>query len=544
MTIQRLALALLLCSGGYATAQAQQPVPPAVADFAAAAPAASFQEPLAGRIASLSASAIGAHIELLASPAMEGRGLGTHGLDTAIEYAAAALKLAGIPPYGAPDSYYQLVPLRQISGTTGQIEIERRDGEQIATRLFVHGVDCLFSAMPPQSLKAPVVFASFGIREPQLGRDDYAGLDVRGRIVMILSGAPREPAWQKPELVARYAAKSVRERYAAKLETARKLGAAAVFAVEDEGFATDMAANVLDEARAFRPYDPDPANEPPLLVRVSRSLAFAIIGEDVLAQATTAATRVAQPKATATIRISGEERLIVSRNVLGILAGSDPKLRDEAVVIGAHIDHLGMRGGALHPGADDNASGTAALLEIAKAFAASPEKPKRTLIFVFWTGEEGGHFGSTFGAKHPRWPLDHIAAYLNLDMIGHPWLMSEVRKLVADSRLPDAEAFLAGVKAESFVEPGLPRGVPALETALRNSARGNGLAMHLDWTDGKHGGSDYRAFARAGVPFIRFFGNFFPDYHEPGDTADRLDPAQAQRVARFAFATAWELANR
>ncbi|MGH7489922.1 MAG: M28 family metallopeptidase [bacterium] len=251
----------------------------------------------------------------------------------------------------------------------------------------------------------------------------------------------------------------------------------------------------------------------------------------------------ASPSSTATIRITGEEHLIVSRNVLGILVGSDPKLRDEAVVIGAHIDHLGIADGAIHPGADDNASGVAALLEIAKAFAASPEKPKRTLIFAFWTGEEEGHLGSAYNVKHPRWPLADIAAYLNLDMIGHPWLMSEIRKLVDDNHLPDAAGYLAAVKAESFVEPGVPRGFPALERAPRNSARGNNLAMHIDWTDGKYGGSDYRAFARAGVPFIRFFGNFFPDYHKPGDTPDRLDMAQVQRVARFAFATAWELAN-
>ena len=269
------------------------------------------------------------------------------------------------------------------------------------------------------------------------------------------------------------------------------------------------------------------------------------VGEEALEAAGKGEPRRATAtESTATIRVTGTESLIVSRNVLAIIPGSDPALRDEAVVLGAHIDHLGLTGGAMHPGADDNASGTAALLEIARTFAASPVKSKRTLVFAVWTGEEEGHLGADFYAKHPRWPLQHTAAYLNLDMIAHPWLAAEIRKLVTDSNLPDGEAFLARVSAESFVEPGVPRGVPALETALRRSARGNALAMHIDWTDGKHGGSDYREFARQGVPFIRFFGNFFPDYHEPGDTADRIDPAQIQRVARFAFATAWELANR
>jgi hypothetical protein len=540
MLIRRIAVALIVFTSSHLAAQTSPP-PPARADFAAATSGQTFAEPLASRVAGISAAAIGVHINLLASPAMEGRGLGTRGLDTAIEYAAATLRLAGIPPYGSSDSYYQMVPLRQITGTRGQVEIERRDRDEIVTRTFASGVDCLFSAQPPQTVKAPVVLAGFGIREPQLGRDDYAGLDVRGRIVLIESGVPSGTAWQTPELLARYAASGARERYAVKLETARALGAAAVLGVEDEGFATNLPENVADEERAFRSYDRDP-HEPPMLIRVSRSVASAIAGESLVDPSVNSPTH-AQPTATATIHVGGEERLIVSRNVLGILVGSDPKLRDEAVIIGAHIDHLGMEGGVIHPGADDNASGTAALLEIAKAYATSPVKPARTLIFAFWTGEEEGHLGSAFNVKHPRWPLTRIAAYLNLDMIGHPWLMSEIRKLVDDNHLPDGAAYLAGVKAESFVEPGVPRGFSRLERALRDSARGNGLAMHIDWTDGKFGGSDYRDFARAGVPFIRFFGNFFPDYHKPGDTPERLDMQQVQRVARFAFAASWELAN-
>ncbi len=545
MLIRRIALAMIVFASIRAAAQtpAATATNDAATDFVAPISAKPFAEPLASRVAAISDVAIGVHINLLASPALEGRGVGTHGLDAATEYAAATLRLAGIPPYGAPDSYYQPVPLRKVTGTRGQIEIERRDRDGIVTRAFASGVDCLFSAQPPQTLKAPVVFAGFGIREPQLGRDDYAGLDVRGRIVLIVAGVPGGAAWQTPQLLARYAASGAGERYAVKLETARALGAAAVLAVEDEGFATSLAENVADEERAFRSYDRD-SHELPMLVRVSPTVAAAITGEDVAAQSASSATRPPQPATTATIRVNGEEQLIVSRNVLGILIGSDPKLRDEAVIIGAHIDHLGMEGGVIHPGADDNASGVAALLEIAKTFAASPEKPKRTLIFAFWTGEEEGHLGSAFNVKHPRWPLARVAAYLNLDMIGHPWLATEIRKLVDDSHLPGADAYVASVKAENFVEPGVPRGFPALERALRDSARGNALAMHIDWTDGKYGGSDYRDFARAGVPFIRFFGNFFPDYHKPGDTPDRLDMTQVQRVARFAFATAWELANQ
>jgi Zn-dependent M28 family amino/carboxypeptidase len=246
---------------------------------------------------------------------------------------------------------------------------------------------------------------------------------------------------------------------------------------------------------------------------------------------------------TATIRTGGNERLVTSRNVAGFIAGSDPRLREEAVVIGAHMDHLGRVGDVVYPGADDNASGVAALLEIARTFAASPSRPKRTLVFAFWTGEEEGKFGSGYWVRHPLWPLKHTLAYLNLDMIGHPWSMDEIRKLVADTGLPNGEQFLARVKPADFAEPGVAEWSPDLAQVLRRAGPASGLALHLDRTDGRSGGSDYRDFARAGLPWVRFYGNFFPAYHEPGDTADQLDPAQVQRMARFCLATAWLLAN-
>lgn len=518
--------------------------PPAGSDFTDGT-LVPFDEPLATAVQKVRGPMIAAHLELLASPAMEGRGLDSRGLDAATGYAAAVLRLAGIQPYGDADgSWYQRVPLRKIAGTTGTVEIERKQGELTATHVFANGVDALFAAIPPQTLRAPVVFAGYGIREQKLAWDDYAGLDVRGRVVMIVAGLPSGAAWQNDAMRERYGSRSTRERFAAKLELARSLGAAAVLAIEDEGFGASMAENVADEARAFLAYDHEPGHEAPALIRVSRSVACAVIGEDALdAVLKGEARRPAPSGAVATIRVGGTETLTVSRNVLGILPGSDPKFRDEAVVLGAHIDHLGIVNGVLHPGADDNASGTAALLEIAKTFAALETKPKRTLIFAFWTGEEEGRFGSDYYVAHPRWPLARTVANVNLDMIAHPWLPAEIRKLVADNNVPDAESYLAKALPGIFVEPGLPRGVPALEEAVRRSAAGNGLAMHLDWTDGKHGGSDYRGFARRGIPFLRFFGNFHPDYHKPGDTADRLDPAQIERVARFAFAAAWQLAN-
>jgi Zn-dependent M28 family amino/carboxypeptidase len=246
----------------------------------------------------------------------------------------------------------------------------------------------------------------------------------------------------------------------------------------------------------------------------------------------------------ATLNVRGREKDLLGFNVLGKLEGSDPALRQEAVLIGAHMDHLGRPGGVLHPGADDNASGVAALLEIARAIAKAPVRPRRTVLVAFWTGEEEGKFGSGHYTRHPRWPLAATKAYLNLDMIGHPWTPADLQTLMTESGLKDPKAFLAGLDPAQFAEPGLASGHRDLGPLLKRASLGTGMSLHLDWTDGHNGGSDYRDFARLGLPFVRFFGSYFPEYHKPGDTLDKLDPEQVKRMARLVLATAWLLADR
>jgi hypothetical protein len=302
-------------------------------DFATAEPAPPLPAPLKAALAGIQAPALAARIAFLAAPNMEGRGLGTRGLDTAAEYVAASLALAGVPPLAAADrkqpaaeAYFQLVPLRQLSGAGGEVTVERRSGEEVRRRSFLSGIDCLLPSLPPQTMAAPVVFAGYGIREREPARDDYSGLDVRGKIVLVLAGLPAGAGWQKPELVARYGSEKRRERFAAKLELARTLGAAAVLGVEVEDFATRVLANEQPEEGSFLPYE-NGAEAPPL-VRVSP-----VAADTVLAAAglTAGSARTAAPRdlagVTVTIRVSASERLITSRNVVGTLAGSDPALR-------------------------------------------------------------------------------------------------------------------------------------------------------------------------------------------------------------------------
>jgi hypothetical protein len=545
----RVLLALLVALPAALASQGVRPAQGPAADFVAPGRVVPLPPAIAAAAELIRVENLAAHVEFLAAPSLEGRGLGGQGLEAAADYVASSLGLAGIAPLGTVErgarprsAYFQDVPVREITHAAGQVTIDGRVEGSLTSQAFPAGSNCVLPEIAPQTIAGPVVFAGYGIREASLARDDYRDLDVRGKIVLVIGGVPAGPAWLKPELAARYNSEKGRARYAAKLETAAALGAQAVLGMEPVGFAAEQTRLPIATRTYFLPVEDDSPAQPPLVL-VSPAVAYAILGAGAEPDLRAGKPRV-PTGVTATIRVTGDERGVVGRNVLGAIPGSDPALRGEAVVLGAHVDHLGRKGETIYPGADDNASGVAALIEIAKALAASPRKPPRTVVFAFWTGEEEGHLGSEHYVRHPRWPLERTVLYANLDMIGHPWLPEEIRKLVADTQLPNGEEFLARVKAADFVEPGVAQSAPELCGLLEQAGLGLGLSLHFDRTNGKSGGSDYRAFARKGLPFIRFFGNYFPGYHEPSDKAESLDVAQVRKMARLALATAWLAAAR
>jgi Zn-dependent M28 family amino/carboxypeptidase len=366
---------------------------------------------------------------------------------------------------------------------------------------------------------------------------------VKGKIVLVAGGLPPGPEWQAPGFARRYGPTSRSGRDRARQELAASLGARALLVIDGGAFSADPAEAPNVPASYFTAFEADVPSPLPV-VYISPRAGDALLAE---VRPTTSSVGEVPPQAlpgtSVTVRVSGEEHLVISRNVVGVLRGADPAHAGEAVVLGAHLDHLGRVRDVIHPGADDDASGVAGLLEIARAWAASPAKPARTVVFAFWTGEEEGHFGSDHYVRHPLWPLERTAVYLNLDMIGHPCKPEELRQLVSDARLERGDEFLSKVTPSNFVELGVAEWATDVMAVLVRAARGTGLAMHLDRTDGRSGGSDYRAFARRGVPFVRFFGNYFDGYHEPGDTAEKLDPNQVLTMTRVALASAWLLAS-
>jgi hypothetical protein len=492
-------------------------------DFIRVTQPAPLPIPLASAVAAIETPRIKAHMVFLTDPRQEGRGLGTRGLEATVRYLEAQLKAAALLPFGV--SYRQAVPMREVRPGKSLLRLRLRSG----TFTFRPGRNAVLPPIEPGMLSGSIVFAGHGIQEPGLGHDDFRGLDVRGKIVVFLGSLPTGPAWQKPELIEKYASERLADRYDSRLALLEKLGARGAIALEE-----GLDRRIMEGKEPAQPYflaapGVHALGEPPL-VRIATTPEL----QDALQT---------NPGGTVQLVIRGHVRPIQGFNLLARLVGTDPTLRREAVLIGAHMDHLGMPGGILHPGADDNASGVAALLEIIRTLAANPVRPRRTILFAFWTGEEEGKFGSSHYTRHPRWPLA-ATTYLNLDMIAHPWTAADLHTLLGDSGLKDPKAFLDGLDPAHFAEPGLPPGHPELTSTIAQAGHGTGMSLHLDWTDGRNGGSDYRDFARLNVPFVRFFGSYFPDYHKSGDTLDKLDPEQVARMARLVLATAWLLADR
>jgi hypothetical protein len=491
-------------------------------DFVRASRPEPLPAPLSAALEGLDTARLTRHLSYLTDPRREGRGLGTQGLNATVHHLADQLKAMGIPPLGT--SPLQAVPLREVRPGKGSVRL--RTHSHLFT--FQAGQDAVLPPLEPGTLAGPVVFAGHGIQEPALGHDDFRGLDVRGRIVLFLDGCPPGEAWRTPELRERYASPRPADRYDAKLALLEKLGAKAAIALE-EGLERRLAEGKEPGLPYFLAARDVPRKGEPPLARVALTAELRNHIGAGLAES-------------ATLTVRGREKDLLGFNVLGRMEGSDPALRQEAILLGAHMDHLGRPLGVLHPGADDNASGVSALLEIARVLATSAVRPRRTILVAFWTGEEEGKFGSSHYTRHPRWPLATTRAYLNLDMIGHPWTAADLRTLAAEAKAP--KGFLDGLEPSRFAEPGLSSDHRNLGPVLIQAGRGTGMALHLDWTDGRNGGSDYRDFARLGLPFVRFFGSYFPEYHQPGDTLDRLDPEQVKRMARLVLATAWLLADQ
>lgn len=463
---------------------------------ALSAPAAA--DGLEQAVGTITAADAYAAVERLTAPEFAGRLTGTPGYAAAAAWAAGELRAAGlVPPPGRTDYLQPFeVTVGGVESAAMRLLPEGDDGAATELKLLESFAPFLFSGSG--DVAAEVVFVGYGISAPELGRDDYAGLDVAGKVVMAVRGAPRDGRdWRAHD--------SHRRRTA----NARAHGAAAYL------FAESAVANPNGEPIADLPMaavSDEVADE----LLTGRDLKLAELRK-VLAQGGVASFSTGRRvqlavRARPAIRATGS-------NVVAMLPGRDPALASEFVVVGAHLDHCGDWP-VLLPGADDNASGSAAVLEIARAAAGLAPRPRRTLVFVLFGGEEMGLLGSEHFVGNPAAGLSRCIAMLNLDMVG-----------VGNG------VWVAG--GENF-----PAVCAALTTARDRWAPGFGVTCgRVDVT--AEARADHGPFLGAGVPAVSLFGSGgqHHGYHGGDDSLWWITPRTIEAAARTVFGAAVALAD-
>ena len=478
--------------------------------------AAGFTAVRAGEV---SEAALMSHVRFLAGDLFEGRLAGAAGDLLAERYIEALYEQTGLKPLPALDGFRQVFIINESSLDPENTYLGLKAGG--LTTLFKLGreVFYLVERTADITLSAPVVFAGFGISAPEYSYDDYAGLEVEGKIVLVLDGEPGGP--ERSDIFRGGA--PTRHAFArAKEAAARGRGAVGLVLVRagDEPDYDETLPRMYAREMA-QPYFSLPGEPEKIPVfYATRPVGRAILegsGIDIdrrLAQ-------INQQLSPASSPVDGREVVLGVRlasvtaqevaNVAGYLEGADPFLKNEFIVVAAHHDHLGRGvGGEIYHGADDNASGVAGLLETARIFGAGSDPPGRSLLFVSFCAEEQGLLGARYFADHLPVPRAAVRTLINLDMIGRNNM----------DKPENENMFIVYTSAQT----------PVLEKLVRSKAEALDLDVRVAPYLRFHGSSDHVVFHDQGVPVVFYFSGFHSDYSRPTDTADRILPSKIARV--------------
>ncbi len=483
-----------------------------------------------------------ADLTFLTSDALQGRMSLENGDAVAIEWVASELKKAGLKPaFG--DSYVQPVPVVEYRADASQsrIVLRRAGGEQTFAWADISG-----GFKRPVDITAPVVFAGFGVSAPELGYDDYAGIDITGKIALVFEHEPQE---NNPRSVFNGTGNTRHATNRVKALTAQSRGAVALLVVpEPNRTHLSNAERILriggSATRSLPPpsqaLQQDTLNIPVLLgsdsaarelmktAEITPSRAQEIIDRDLKPQSC--------PLLDTDLSIHLRSQYVkegITYNVGGLLEGSSPALRGETIFISSHHDHDGMTAEGVWHGADDNGSGTVGVVALARAFQANTPKPKRSIVFLSFAAEERGLLGAYFLAAHPVRDLATTRAMLNFDMIGRDEAPSPQTDGLIDIPTETSNRLnLIGAK----YSPDYNRVVIA-----QNAAIGLVLDDRFDHESALNifFRSDQFPFVLKNVPAFWWFTGFHPDYHHVTDTADKINYTKMAKILRLAYLTAW-----
>jgi hypothetical protein len=484
----------------------------------------------AAAAAQLSAERVSRHIEFLSSDKLQGRRAGTTFADQAADYIEKEFRSYGLKPASSagflqPFTFVSAVKL----GDQNSFRVNAANGAR-SLKVGEEFMPLAFSPSEPAS--GEIVFAGYGISAPELGFDSYSGIDPKGKVVMILRGSPdgdnphgKFAEFTQPGLEIQNKTLKAREKGAL----------AVVFVSAEKSFHQDRLSRLRHDLNFLDSGIPTAV--------VSRDAAASILAS-VGASLADAEMKANEPKSaflikgvtvhlkTDVVKINGK-----SSNVVAVLPGSDPQLASEYVVIGAHYDHLGLGGseslaanpeGQIHHGADDNASGTTGLLEIARVLASERGKIKRSIVFIAFSGEELGLLGSGAYTRNPVIPLTKSVAMLNMDMIG---------------RLRNSSLFVGGAGTSSAWKPLLEKLNGTTQPTASAAGSGSGSRFQLSFGEDGFGPSDHQSFYVRDIPVLFFFTGTHDDYHKPSDTADKINVEGLKQVAEFVREIAVSVAN-
>jgi len=494
----------------------------------------------------ISANQIKDYLTFIASDEMEGRDTPSRGLDTTAKFLALNLARWGFKPAGDAGSFLQRIDLRRDRADNGQTKVE------INGRTLTTGTDYL-PAGGSGNVSGQIVFAGSGWFLKSKEIDAYKGIDPSGKIAVVF-GTPNAP----PRGVSRADFGKQGEEFMNPNDYARSKGVVGLIYVPDFQYLANWQRNrqrIMERGSTVVAKFQTQSTSPLPSIVISPETANSLFaGEQQSAagifnasygndSAVLPAPFLMNQSKKITMSVASNTEIVPTQNVVAVWEGSDPVLKDEYVALGAHYDHVGMcapiGNDTICNGADDDGSGTTALLSMAEALAKAPTRPKRSVLFVWHCGEEKGLWGSRYFTEFPTVPLNQIVAQINIDMIGRSKKDGDTNPRNASLTGPDS-VYLIG---STMMSTELGELVNAVNKSFLN------LTFDTRYDDPKDPQrffyrSDHYNYARKGIPIIFFFDGVHEDYHRAGYSADKIDYQKMEKITRTIYMTLWEIANR
>jgi len=492
----------------------------------------------------ITAAALKDYLTFIASDEMEGRDTPSRGLDTTAKFIAMNLSRWGFKPAGDNGTYLQRIDLIRNRTDSSQTRVEFNGTTMV-------GGDDYIPVSGSGNISGQLIYAGNGWFIKAKNIDAYKDVDAQGKIAIVFgspNGLPR--GLRRADLTGKSG-----EDWMNVTDYARKQGVVGIIYVPDFQYLANWKLNrqrIMERGSTVVAKFQTQTSAPLPSIVVSPQFANLLLqGEKQNATALSDASYgtglppafALNPSKKFNMILTARTETIPTQNVVAVWEGSDPVLKDEYVAMGAHYDHIGIgipvNGDSIYNGADDDGSGTTALLDMAEALAHAPSRPKRSVLFVWHCGEEKGLWGSRYFTENPTVPLDHIVTQLNIDMIGRSKKDGDTNPRNKELTGPN-EVYVIG---STMMSTELGELVDMVNKSFLN------ITFDRRYDDPADPNrfffrSDHFNYARKGIPIIFFFDGVHEDYHQPGDSPDKIDYQKMEKITRTVYMTLWEVANR